>query len=99
MINEAKYKRLPASVQKAMSDASEATVKRACALIDRDLESQMQRAKQGGITLVQFPATERKEIDTAMATISKEWAESLDKRGKPGSEVLKAFQDALKAGR
>lgn len=99
VINEAKYKRLPASVQKAMSDASEATVKRACALIDRDLESQMQRAKQGGITLVQFPATERKEIDAAMATIGKEWAESLDKRGKPGSEVLKAFQDALKAGR
>jgi len=99
VINAAKYKQLPASVQKAMSDASEATVKHACALIDRDLKSQMQRAKQGGITPVQFPVAERKEIDAAMVTIGKEWAESLDKQGKPGSEVLKGFQDALKAGR
>lgn len=99
VINEAKYGQLPAHVQQAMADASEATVSRACALIDKDVDAQIERAKQSGITLVQFPASERKEIDGAMASVSKEWAESLDKRGKAGSEVLKAFQDALKAGR
>lgn len=98
-ISEAKYKQLPASVQKAMAEASEATVTRTCALIDKDLERQIEKAKQSGVTLVQLPASDRKDIDAAMASIGKEWAESLDKRGKAGSEVLKAFQDALKAGR
>ncbi len=95
VINDAKYKQFPASVQKAMADASEATVTRACALIDKDLEGQIEKAKQLGITMVQFPAPEKKEINAAMGTVSKEWAEGLDKRGKPGSEVLKAFQDTL----
>jgi TRAP-type C4-dicarboxylate transport system substrate-binding protein len=99
VISEAKYRQLPANVQKAMTDASEATVTRACALIDKDLDGQIEKAKQSGITLVQFPASERKDVDAAMASVSKEWAEGLDKRGKAGSEVLKAFQDALKTGR
>lgn len=98
-INEAKYKQLPASVQKAMAEASEATVTRTCTLIDKDLEGQIEKAKQSGVTLVQLPASDRKDIDAAMVSVGKEWAEGLDKRGKPGSEVLKAFQDALKAGR
>ena len=99
VISEARYRQFPASVQKAMADASEATVNRACALIDKDLETQIERAKQSGITLVQFPASDRKDVDTAMGSIGKEWADGLDKRGKAGSEVLKAFQDALKAAR
>lgn len=99
VINEAKYKQLPASVQKAMAEVSEATVTRTCTLIDKDLAGQIEKAKQSGITLVQLPASDRNDVDAAMASIGKEWAESLDKRGKPGSEVLKVFQDALKAGR
>ena len=99
VINEAKYKQLPASVQKAMTEVSEATVIRTCTLIDKDLEGHIEKAKQSGISLVRFPASEKKDIEAAMVSIGKEWAEGLDKRGKAGSEVLKAFQDALNAGR
>lgn len=99
VINEARYGKLPAHVQKAMADASEATVSRACALIDNDLDKQIEKAKQSGITIVKFPASERNDIDAAMASVSNEWAQGLDKRGKAGSETLKAFQDALKTRR
>lgn len=99
VISETKFKELSPSAQKAMTEAGEATVTRACALIDRDLDGYTDKLKQAGNTLLQIPASERKEVDALMASVGREWAEGLDKRGKPGSEALKAFRDALKAGR
>lgn len=35
------------------------------------------------------------ELHNRLSSVSKEWAEALDKRGKPGSLVLKAYHDEL----
>jgi len=48
------------------------------------------------MTLVKLPATEHAALVALMASVGQEWAETLDKRGKSGTEVLKAFNNALK---
>ena len=54
--------------------------------------------QQRGVTLVKFSTADKKELESLLATVSTEWAEALDKRGKPGSEALKAFRAALAQG-
>ena len=99
VISEARWKKLPESVQKAMMDAGEEATRRVCAALDRDLQTDIAKFKQQGMSPVHFPAADKKELQTRLASVQSEWAEEMDKRGKPGSEVLKAFHGALQQGR
>lgn len=96
VISEARWKKLPENVRKAMEDAGEAATKRACALVDKDQDADIEKLRQAGMTLVKLPATEHAALAALMASVGQEWAETLDKRGKSGTEVLQAFNNALK---
>ncbi|MCC7184301.1 MAG: Solute-binding protein [Rhodocyclaceae bacterium] len=95
IISEARWKKLPERVRKLMWDAGEASTRNACGFADRANEADRDRLKQRGMHFVQLSAADRKQIETQLATVANDWAESLDKRGKPGTEVLKAFRAAL----
>ena len=41
-------------------------------------------------------AADKAAVRQHMSGVNVEWAQGLDKRGKPGTEVLKAFEEALK---
>jgi len=41
-------------------------------------------------------AADKAVVSNAMSEVAKEWAEGLDKRGRPGTEVLNAFKAGLK---
>lgn len=97
VISEARWKKLPSAIQKAMTEAGDAATRRVCNMVDKDVESDIEKIRRQGVTLVHLPDTERKEISAAMDGVSVEWAQNLDKRGKPGTEVLKAYREALKA--
>ena len=99
VISEARWKKLPESVQKAMMDAGEEATQRLCATLDRDLQTDIAKLRQQGLTSIQLSVTDKKELQGLLANVQTEWAEGLDKRGKPGSEVLKAFHGALQQGR
>ncbi len=98
VISEARWKKLPDNIQKIMLEAGEAATRNACAYVDRSIETDMEKLRQRGVSFVQFPAADKKQIEAQLATVSTEWAEALDKRGKPGSEALKAFRAALAQG-
>ena len=49
-----------------------------------------------GVEFVELPAADLEKLQGTMGTVGDEWAASLDERGKPGSDILKAFRDALK---
>lgn len=53
--------------------------------------------KSSGGTVVEMPAEARKAWADAMPNIAAEWAESIDARGAPGSEMLAAYIGKLKA--
>lgn len=98
-ISEARWKKLPENVQKAMLEAGDAATRRACALMDKNTESELEKMQRAGMSAVRLPAAEKKELQALFVTVGKEWAEDLDRRGKPGTEALKAYLEALQGAR
>ena len=94
-ISERKWKTLPPNVQKAMIDAGEAAVRRACKYVDDNEAKDNEKLKQAGVTFVTLSAADKKQLVSLMKDDGDVWAAALDKRRKPGSEVLKAFRAAL----
>ena len=98
-ISEGRWKKLPESIQKIMLEAGEAASRNVCAVADKGVAADYEKLKQQGVAVISFPPADHKEIAALAATVGAEWADALDKRGKPGNEVLKAFTEALTAVR
>jgi len=97
VISEQRFRKLPANVQKAMLDIGEEATRRVCAALDRDLQKDIEKLRQQGLSIVQFSAADKKALQAVLLAVQTEWAEGLDQRGKPGSEVLKAYRAAVAA--
>jgi TRAP-type C4-dicarboxylate transport system substrate-binding protein len=96
VINERKWKSLPPNVQKAIADVSEETVKKACDVADAEDVEAIAKLRAAGWKIPELSAPDKAELRSKLGSVSKEWAEGLDKRGKPGSAVLKAYEDELR---
>lgn len=94
IISESRWKQLPDSVKKAMLEAGEAVIHSACASLDKEEADALEKLKEKGAVVVRWPAADKKEVDTVLGSVANEWAADLDKRGKPGSEALKAILGA-----
>ena len=94
IISENRWKQLPDSVKKAMLDAGEAVTRSACAGTDKEEADALEKLKKKGAVVVRWPAADKKEVDAMLGSVANEWAADLDKRGKPGSEALKAILGA-----
>lgn len=94
-ISRARWNKLPADIQAAMIEAGEAVTRRACANFDTGVASDVTRLKQDGVALVTLSDADRAAIGTEMAGVANDWAKELDGRGKPGTETLTAFRNAL----
>lgn len=97
VMNEAKWKSLPPNVQKAISEAGEEVTRATCAKIDDETGKLAAKLTAAGITVVEFPPAEQQRIAELMKDIGPEWAKGIDQQGKPGTEVLKTFQEAVKS--
>jgi len=86
---------LPERVQKAMVEIGRETTMRACEMIDRDNDEAMKRLQGEGATLVTFSPAESAKLKALQSPVAEEWAAGLDKKGKPGSDALKQFRDAV----
>jgi len=95
-ISEKRWKTLPADVQQAMLQAGEETTRRTCEMADKDIAPNLKKLEKQGVTLVTFPDAERQRLKTLLEPIAADWARGLDRRGKPGTQVLKAFNEALR---
>lgn len=96
VMNEKKWQSLPANVRAAIDKASADAIDYACAYMDKDAVDAAAKLQQGGVKMVSFGAADEKIIREKLSTIGPQWAADLDKRGKPGTEVFKAFEAALK---
>jgi len=94
-ISEKRWKSLAPGVQKAMTDAGEAATRRACQYVDENEAKDIEKLRQMGVTMMPLPAADKTKLANMMNDGGTVWAASLDKRGKPGAEVLKAFRAAL----
>ena len=98
MISQDRWKALPANVQQAFDKASEEAVAHACQIADQFDAKDKQTIADSGVRFVSFPKADADRLMGLMGEVSNQWATDLDKRGKPGSDVLKAFRDTLAQG-
>lgn len=98
-INEARWKKLPADVQKAMTEVGDATTRRVCKMTDEDVAKSYEVFKQQGMTISRIGPEDQKVLDEVYQQARRDWAAGLDRRGKPGTEALKMFSEALAAGK
>lgn len=91
VINERKWKSLSPGAKKMITLASEETLKSACDVVDAEDVEAIRKLKAAGWKIAELSAGDRAELQNRLSSVSKEWATALDKRGKPGSEVLKAY--------
>ena len=89
------WAKLPPDVQRAMTDAGERTTKHGCALIDKDDKEALARLEKDGAALVRFSPADGQKFADLLKPVADEWAQGVDKKGKPGSETLSAFRAAL----
>ena len=95
MISQTKYDSLPVDLQATLTEAGENATRQACARVDELDGVDKQAIAEGGVRFVALPEADVAEINKVLESVGDEWAAELDARGKPGSEVLKAFAAAL----
>lgn len=96
VISEKRWKTLSPDVQAAMTRIGSEATTRGCKISQQREVQDQEKLKARGVHEVQFNDADKARIKVEMADISKEWAKELDGRGKPGTEVLNAFEGALK---
>lgn len=96
-ISEANWKKLPPDVQAAMTEAGVNATKSGCNFADKSVDEEYAKLRKAGVDVVHLSDEDRKAFAGRTADIGEEWAKQLDKRGKPGTEVLNAFKAAIKA--
>ncbi len=94
VVSENRWKQLPEHVKKAMTDAGVAAGASVCAGMEKEEAGDLEKLKAKGVTVVRWSGADKTEMDTVLADVARDWAAELDKRGKPGSDVLKAVRQA-----
>lgn len=96
MISETKWQALPPQIREILRKAGEDTTDYACRTAQQDNEPALDELKKHGAQVIHFDAVAEEDIRKATTPTAADWAAALDKRGKAGSEVLEAFQAAVK---
>jgi TRAP-type C4-dicarboxylate transport system substrate-binding protein len=96
IINESKWNSLAPNVQKAITQASEETMKVGCQVADAEDAAEVKKLRGEGWNIVQLSAADHRLLQDKLSGVSTEWADGLDKRGRPGTAVLNEYRAALK---
>lgn len=89
------WDKLSPEVQTAMLEAGKRATKRGCELIDKDDQEALERLGQGGTEIVEFSEQDRKAFAERLAPTAIDWAKNLDQKGRPGTETLELFREAV----
>jgi TRAP-type C4-dicarboxylate transport system substrate-binding protein len=96
-IGENKFKSLPENVRKALVEAGEQTTREGCKRFEDGELAATEKIKSQGMKVINFGADDKKVFDAAFKSVAEDWVKDINKRGKPGTEVFKAFTEALAA--
>lgn len=65
--------------------------------MDRDTTADLGKLEKLGVGVVSFSPAEDKQLEAVFSDVHKAWASELDGRKRPGTDVLKAYEVAVKA--
>lgn len=95
-ISQKKFQSLPENVRQAMLTAGDAAARKVCTFLDDGVVANRAKIAAAGVGFTKLNAADAKQLAEVSATVQKGWAAALDKRGKPGTEILEAYIAALK---
>jgi hypothetical protein len=75
--------------------ADQQATARGCQISQETETADQPRLKGLGVAEIEFAGTDKARIAEEMSGIGKVWAMELDQRGKPGTQILNAFEKAL----
>ena len=94
-IGDTRWKQLPEGVRATLMQAGRDVSLGACTGFQKAEDAAYDKTKAMGMKTIVLGAADKKDLATAFAKASNEWAASVDKRGKPGTETLAAVRKAL----
>ena len=98
-VNLDTWAELPPKVRQAFTQAGQEVTRSGCVATDEDSAVSLKSIREAGVEIVDLSPSARAEFKSVLQGVNRQWAADLDSRGKPGTEVLQAFQNALAATR
>jgi TRAP-type C4-dicarboxylate transport system substrate-binding protein len=96
-ISEAKWRALPQDVQAILAEEGERITRESCERFTKAEKDSIGKATAKGVRLVHFSDEDERTLATTFDKVKQDWAAGLDRRNKPGSEVLRAWESAIVA--
>lgn len=97
VISEQKWQKLPPDVQKALTDSAQYAMQKLCEYSDKSNGEERAAFEKAGLKVHVITGDEKTRILKKLEPVSTEWATDLDKRGKPGTAMIKAYKDAVQS--
>ena len=94
-ISERKWQQLPKDIQDILKEAGDYATKLHCEYVDDNEAKEIAALQEIGIQPVALPDDDAAAVQSDYDDIYRSWAESLEKRRRPGETILKDFQDAV----
>lgn len=94
VISEKRFQSLPPAVQKDLTAMGEEFTRSVCKQVENDEAGDIAKTRAAGVKLTPLSKADQDALERAAREVSTEWAQTLDRRGKAGTEAL----NALKAG-
>jgi TRAP-type C4-dicarboxylate transport system substrate-binding protein len=97
-VNKDVWQGLPSEVQDALLAASESWDKEQLRLLSEGAEKGLARCRnEFGMTYTRMSPEDKKAWAFGLPNLAQEWAKNSDSKGLPGTSVLKAYMDAMRA--
>jgi TRAP-type C4-dicarboxylate transport system substrate-binding protein len=95
VIAEDAWQELSPAQQDRVMTAAEAATDRLCAGIMEENPASEQAMREAGVEFTELTDEQKAEFATHLDPLREQWADAVDAAGRPGTEVLRAYEDAL----
>lgn len=95
LISDKSWNKLDETTRNALIEAGRKTTEHACQFMDSSIEKEIPKLENAGMEVVNLPDEDVKAIEGKFENIQAQWAASLDKQGKAGTDTLNAFRTGL----
>ncbi|MFJ4048947.1 MULTISPECIES: TRAP transporter substrate-binding protein DctP [Pseudomonas] len=99
VMSERKFQSLPADIQQVLVEAGIKSEQSFCNHAEQAEKAAMAQVQEAGMTIYSWTDEQKATLDKLLVNVPLDWAHSLDRKGRPGSEVLNAFERELLARR
>jgi TRAP-type C4-dicarboxylate transport system substrate-binding protein len=95
VISEKRFQSLPPAMQKDLTAMGEELTKSVCAQVEKDEAGDIAKTQALGVKLTPLSKADQDALAVAAGEVASEWAATLDRRGKSGTEVLNALKTGM----